>query len=225
MRIKLKMRAFTLAEVLITLGIIGIVAALTIPTLMNNAQDQQYKTAYKKAYSAASQAWQQGTTNGDIIARASWTDGATRASNFNGFKQYFKVALDCNSNDISKCWDTNGDTYYGGCPMNTAPAFIDISGIAWAICANSSNSGWGPDMEIDINGLKKPNKFGQDRFVFIPMDASGTGIGLPVKLIPLPDCISTSNCAADVNSWGYANYCPSVASHPCYYTSWITNAN
>src|SRR5574344_915178 len=46
-----KSLAFTLAEVLIVLGIIGIVAALTIPTLMANVQKQQYVTALKKFYS------------------------------------------------------------------------------------------------------------------------------------------------------------------------------
>ena len=48
--------AFTLAEVLITLGIIGVVAAMTMPTLMNSTQGAQYKTAFKKALSALSQA-------------------------------------------------------------------------------------------------------------------------------------------------------------------------
>ncbi len=48
--------AFTLAEVLITLGIIGVVAAMTMPTLMNSTQGAQYKAAYKKALSALSQA-------------------------------------------------------------------------------------------------------------------------------------------------------------------------
>ena len=47
---------FTLAEVLITLGIIGVVAAMTIPTLMYSTQGAQYKAAYKKALSALSQA-------------------------------------------------------------------------------------------------------------------------------------------------------------------------
>ena len=47
---------FTLAEVLITLGIIGVVAAMTMPTLMNSTQGAQYKAAYKKALSAISQA-------------------------------------------------------------------------------------------------------------------------------------------------------------------------
>ena len=48
--------SFTLAEVLITLGIIGVVAAMTMPTLMNSTQGAQYKAAYKKALSALSQA-------------------------------------------------------------------------------------------------------------------------------------------------------------------------
>ena len=47
---------FTLAEVLITLGIIGVVAAMTMPTLMNATNGAQYKTAYKKALSVLSQA-------------------------------------------------------------------------------------------------------------------------------------------------------------------------
>ena len=48
--------AFTLAEVLITLGIIGVVAAMTIPTLVSNTNGAQFKTAYKKALSTLNQA-------------------------------------------------------------------------------------------------------------------------------------------------------------------------
>src|SRR5574344_1970523 len=47
---------FTLAEVLITLGIIGVVAAMTMPTLINATNGAQYKAAYKKGLSAISQA-------------------------------------------------------------------------------------------------------------------------------------------------------------------------
>lgn len=51
--------AFTLAEVLITLGIIGVVAALTIPTLINKADEAAGRTAAKKAYSTVSNAFKQ----------------------------------------------------------------------------------------------------------------------------------------------------------------------
>ncbi len=53
---KMVRSGFTLAEVLITLGIIGVVAAMTMPTLMNATNGAQYKTAYKKALSVISQA-------------------------------------------------------------------------------------------------------------------------------------------------------------------------
>ena len=55
--------AFTLAEVLITLGIIGVVAAMTMPTLINKTNGAQYKAAFKKSLSALSQA---GTLNYEL---------------------------------------------------------------------------------------------------------------------------------------------------------------
>ena len=48
--------AFTLAEVLITLGIIGVVAAITIPTLITKTHSKQYTTSFKKSLSTLSNA-------------------------------------------------------------------------------------------------------------------------------------------------------------------------
>ena len=50
-----KKLAFTLAEVLITLGIIGIVAAMTIPTLINKKQKAEIETQLKENYSIIQQ--------------------------------------------------------------------------------------------------------------------------------------------------------------------------
>lgn len=52
---KTSKKGFTLAEVLTTLMVIGVVAAMTIPTLMNSTSDQQNKVAYKKAMSVLGQ--------------------------------------------------------------------------------------------------------------------------------------------------------------------------
>ena len=49
-------KGFTLAEVLITLGIIGVVAAMTIPNLIANTRSAQYRSGFKKAISTMSQA-------------------------------------------------------------------------------------------------------------------------------------------------------------------------
>ena len=51
-------KGFTLAEVLITLGIIGVVAAMTLPTLINNYRVKVLETNFKKADSIITQAMQ-----------------------------------------------------------------------------------------------------------------------------------------------------------------------
>lgn len=48
--------AFTLAEVLITLGIIGVVAAMTLPSLVNRTRQKELETAFQKQYSVLQQA-------------------------------------------------------------------------------------------------------------------------------------------------------------------------
>lgn len=55
--------AFTLAEVLLTIGIIGIVAAITIPSLVENSQKEQYVAGLKKAYSQMQQMFKQYITD------------------------------------------------------------------------------------------------------------------------------------------------------------------
>ncbi len=52
----MRRKGFTLAEVLITLAVIGVVAALVIPTVLNNAGALQYKSSVKKAAAALNSA-------------------------------------------------------------------------------------------------------------------------------------------------------------------------
>ena len=51
--------AFTLAETLIVMGIIGVVAALTIPSLINNYKAQRLRTQFLKSYSTIQQVFKQ----------------------------------------------------------------------------------------------------------------------------------------------------------------------
>lgn len=55
----MKNYGFTLAEVLVTLGIIGVVSAMTIPTLMQNHQKKTYVTQLHKVYNELQQAFLQ----------------------------------------------------------------------------------------------------------------------------------------------------------------------
>lgn len=57
---------FTLAEVLITLGIIGVVAAMTMPSLIANYNGKKYRTAFKKTVSVLSQAAAMNKANEDF---------------------------------------------------------------------------------------------------------------------------------------------------------------
>lgn len=220
---------FTLAEVLITLGIIGVVCAMTIPTLMNNIQDEQFKAAYKKAYSTASQAWLNAYTNGSLTLCSQWNDDASHTcntDNFNAFKNEIKVSLDC-SNNPTNCWNMSGEkAWQGNYPASNAPAFIDVSGVAWAKMLSGSSAG---EVLVDTNGNKPPNQYGRDRAILVFLYTSDVSIStrypnaLNPKISILPDFP-----LADTSIWdstGQLNRCPSMNSHPCYYQSWITGAH
>ena len=90
--------AFTLAEVLITLAVIGIVAALTLPGLIQNHNE--------KAWSTAKDLWEKKLT--ETVRRMN-TDGVmtghdTTEDFMDTFKQYMKVIKTCDNNDINKCY-------------------------------------------------------------------------------------------------------------------------
>ena len=209
--------AFTLAEVLITLGIIGIVAAMTIPSFMNSINDSQFKTAYKKAYSEASQAVNSCIADNSFVERTAWSDAVNNATNWDAFRAKFRASKYCDGTTVTidSCWDMTGEKFNTGtAPLTSGIGFIDQSGKAWV----KGTSGFGPvytgDVLVDTNGFKGPNKFGQDRFrlTFTASDGNIATAGIPVKVLP------------DIDFPGYnATYCPSGASHPCYYTSWLEN--
>ncbi|MBR1754804.1 type II secretion system protein, partial [bacterium] len=127
------LRGFTLAEVLITLGIIGVVAALTIPTLMQNLDRRDRVSKVKAAYSQLSQAiamariehgdldkWY-GVTNGDVFTDASeYTKYGLSATHCVGYKyllDQFKTVKVCPNNyclpgDLGTGAASNNKIYY-----------------------------------------------------------------------------------------------------------------
>lgn len=85
-------KSFTLAEVLITLGIIGVIASITIPILVNNIRDQQLKTAMKENYSILSQAFKQmASDNGEDISSFM----INHSMGVNNITPYLKVTSSC----------------------------------------------------------------------------------------------------------------------------------
>lgn len=83
---------FTLAEVLITLGIIGVVAAITIPNLINNYKAKQLRTQFLKSYSVLSQAFK--LMQADDLSTDPRDHGAVGF--YNVFARYLNAPTLCN---------------------------------------------------------------------------------------------------------------------------------
>lgn len=210
---QIKYKAFTLAEILLTLTIIGVVAAATIPSLINSTKNTEFKVAYKKAFLNATDALKMANLNHEISYSPDWHDMASKKANFNAIKSKFNVIKDCSSNNNKDCWPSEGELFWGGnYPTDDAHAFIDNSGMVWSLLNNVGN-GVGSELIVDVNGAKGPNKMGRDRYVFTPRPIPGT----PQKLMPYFDCISETDCGGQSPA-GAAIIC---ADFPCYYTSWL----
>ena len=157
--------AFTLAEVLITLGIIGVVAAMTMPTLLNSTQGAQYRTAYKKVLSVLSQAVVLNVALDDYdLSQATLsqnTDG-TSASLYNLFNNRMNVARvcgggagTCGNNDS---WEV-GAAQFGNKNDNNYTFFFNDGTTLSFPKTNASCSEDNPcDGILDVNGAKNPNK-------------------------------------------------------------------
>lgn len=194
--------AFTLSEVLLVLSVIGIVAALTIPTLINSIQDQQFKAGYKKAFSIASQVINLANTNNELSFAGGDCGHPANRNNFNAMKAKFNVLKDCGLT-YQDCWDINGEKYHNTMPSSGSSAFIDSSGIAWISLQDCGA------FIVDLNAQNQPNKYGRDRFPFY-WESVLVGGSIPSKPVPYGDYNSPS-----------AHACPSGS---CWYTSWITGA-
>jgi prepilin-type N-terminal cleavage/methylation domain-containing protein len=181
--------AFTLAEVLITLGIIGVVAALTLPSVIQSHQKQVTVNKLKKVYSTLSQ----------VVARSYAENGSPfenlsgEVVTFNKTKEifetywlpYFKSPIVAENwkpfySTIEPYYLLKGekttaryytDYQYGRILFSTADGFIiyihimewnkDENGEKFALYISNAR------VTVDINGLKGPNTFGKDVFIFV----------------------------------------------------------
>lgn len=173
-----KIKGFTLAEVLIVLGIIGIIAALTIPAILNQTQKREIVVAFKTGYSDLSNAINQIKTDngGEIIGGI--------GSNSGGFitilQNYIKFSKICHNNSYTEgCTDytglnannikmLNGDNFWWPAAFTGAGA-ITSNGMVIVPTGHSANCtnpgldiGFCDYLSIDVNGSKPPNIFGRD---------------------------------------------------------------
>lgn len=184
-------KGFTLAEVLLTLAIIGTVAALTITQLLYNFQKTQWSTGLRKAYTDLSAATNSiKNDNGGTLVDLFWD--ASKPSPYAEDQMLDLYAAKMNF--VKKCYmtqNTGGDV----CWVKDS-SVKDLYGANWAENINSSYAravasngafyafGYTSDdcsncqfkyngvnitcgfVYVDINGLKPPNKMGRDIFSF-----------------------------------------------------------
>lgn len=203
--------AFTLAEVLIVLLIIGVISSLVIPAIIQDVQNAELKTAYRKAYADASQALLMARTNNELID-VNGSDTKVLL-NIQTFKNYFNATKSCTDSVIEGCWVDNCMGGDNDCFNNTpsedqqgrGPGFIDNAGRSWAHYQIGSD--WFL-MLVDTNGAKVPNRLGRDRFPLYFYDANNlANAKAPIKVSPPQDIVGVD-----------AIHCKFGK---CYYTSWL----
>jgi len=169
--------AFTLAEVLITLGIIGVVAALTMPSLITKYQEKATAAKLKKVYSVLSNAYMSAINENGEIADWGFIAGGTTAQNspifYNNLKPYLKIQKDCGIQPgclkPGNMSTLDGRSYNAYDSNTNEPKIALADGtVVWfylstPACVDDNNCG---NIKVDIDGKKGPYTWGKDVFVF-----------------------------------------------------------
>ena len=201
-------KAFTLAEVLVTVGIIGVVSAMTVPTLMQNYQRKSYVTQLHKVYNEFQQALLQYQTDRNALNLTE--AGLNSQANLNTFMStYFKVVQTC-TNSLTPCFiDQNSYKKMNGTALANAytvsNAYVLASGASVRFLYSVSGDKIGNIM-VDINGKQGPNILGRDLFT-IAVYKNGV-LDDTAAAAPLSETerntLYTSNCTGTggANVWG-----------------------
>lgn len=180
-----KFLAFTLSEVLVTVGIIGVIAALTVPNLVKNYQKQAQTVQLRKTINELEDALdllitEEGKTS---LAQTSFVDEGGIANFFNN---HLRVIKTCSSTNTSSCFanqnyiSINGSQNLSFTCSGNSYVLADSS----TVCASRITSvpieaekdgvaiegafqtaiGYNVELYIDTNGAQAPNIGGRDMF-------------------------------------------------------------
>lgn len=199
---------FTLAEVLITLVIIGVVAAMTVPAIIQQTQKQEYVSGLKKAYSVLQNSLYKiadntGYSHGDYsyLNDVDFIDEFAKVTN---------IVKKCNS--TSACFPANITALYkklngtSSSAVGDGKAVITSDGQLYTARKATTVRGLSEEDQentlyriiVDVNGWKKPNTYGYDAFVFYIVDGKGI---VPAGSADTSNCNRSGNgttCAAKV---------------------------
>ena len=227
-KFNVKSLGFTLAEVLITLGIIGVVAAITLPTLSAKLTNIRNSAILKEDYSILNQVMKRAYDDGASVENFATNNLDSMKAWFNSYLlPYMTVANICY--DTSGCWTNQkikdlsgnissvaagGDGKMGFKPIcfvlnNGSNVCIDDhdANAMYQVYGVKINSSMGIELYVDVNGDKQPNVYGKDVFVFVAAEDyfAPAGSSLTSQEI-LKDCSKGNRglyCAALAKSNGW----------------------
>ena len=210
-------RGFTLAEVLIALVIIGVIAAMTIPTLINKTNKQEYVSRLLKTYSTLGQGlnsiWQNnGVAPGDYEFFNDH-DFIDEFSKVVGTEKICDTFGECTGTALSTYKFLNktsvGTKMRDGrtviLPDGQVVSYVTTVSTTYGLSAEDADNVIGRIL-VDVNGSKKPNMVGADVFNFYLI--RGRGI-VPAGMQSWSTCKSSGNgygCAAKVLKEKTINY-------------------
>ena len=219
--------AFTLAEVLITLGIIGIVAAMTIPTLMQKYYEKQTVVKLKETYSILSQALKSASQEEGLPEEWGLHTATPETAEKGGaiLKKYLKLATDCGVNDErGTCFpkenyvslDKKESYNLANTPYEYKMILLNGSAITFRFVMPEAekplyDAGMIMSFKVDTNGPAKPNVIGRDLFMMRYYEGKGLLLeGAPNSGTPYKySCKMSGNgtgCAYYVVTFGNMDY-------------------
>lgn len=198
-----KINGFTLAEVLLTLAIIGVVAAMTIPTLIMKEQNEQYVAGFRKAHEVLTEATARiSDDNFDDPYSAFDSNGV-----LNTYAKYLNIAKNCGSGTgclpgkvrvlngatALEDWDAENDGY--------GEKAILADGMCMDFLPAAHSDGHSPiaTVLLDINGKNDPNILGLDIFEFEIFEDG--------KVLPMGHDETDEVIASECSSTGPGMYC------------------
>lgn len=187
----MKKTGFTLVEMLLTLTIIGVIASITIPSLINDTDSTEYKALYKKTYYTLAETTKTLIQDNAGSLNGVWANGDTDAV-VNSYRTHLTSTKMCTKGNVitEGCWHSSMYNYNGEI-YPSMPAFSSGSsgtvlenGMLLLSFENQVHSTCKPlsycarndftcqknnvcgSLLIDINGIKSPNKMGVDIFYY-----------------------------------------------------------
>lgn len=216
LEIPLRFSAFTLAEVLLTIGIIGVIAAIIIPTVMNYVQIEIFRSSLKKQYSALSQAVnalqaQNGSIDMSsannfikdlskqmsIAKQGTWGSLTTLPSNYY-YHCYKNNSGTCGNFLYAPTWSNNSAfiTKDGVFYINRTGPYANCDGGNWYVRIDPSEvlpmNNKCIEFAVDLNGDNGPNQLGMDLHNFYLLKENNYYYIRPTGALVGTNCSSAS---------------------------------